>query len=239
MTFIQHLKIKSSIVDANNYLNENFLSFDTLSNEFSPRNKLTDSFLNHLLFHIINHKDKKSKNSHLHILNKIVFEVSLKANSVIIVLDTSIKNNIATFINHIHSCSNLIKKILYYAINITTNETELFTIRCEISQTTQLPNIFHIIIITDSIYTAQRIFDSFTHFYQLQLITISKNLRSYINTQIIPSNSRITQAIISGHFTHLLTITLKSSISILFISTRYYGTLARRKNTIIISKIGE
>ena len=167
ITFIQYLKIKSSIVNANNCLNKNFLSFDTLNSEFFSRNKLTNSFLNYLSFHIINHKDKESKNSHLCILDKIIFEVLLKANLVIIVSDTSIKNNIATFINHIHSCSNPIKKILHHAINITTNKAELFTIRCEINQTTQLSNISYIIIITDSIHIAQRIFDLFTHLYQL------------------------------------------------------------------------
>jgi len=154
ITFMQHFKIKSSIINANNCLNRTFLSFDTLNSEFSPGNRLTSSFSNCLSFHIINYKDKESKNSYLCILNKIVFEASSKANSVIIILDASIKNNIATSINHIYFYFNPIKKIFYYAINITTTEAELFTIRCGISQANQLPNISHIII-TDSIYIAQ------------------------------------------------------------------------------------
>jgi len=181
ITSIQHLKIKSSIVDMNNCLNGTFPSFNTLNSEFSPINRLANSFPNHLSFHIMNCKDKESKNSYLYELNKIVFKVLSKANSVIVILDTSIKNNITTSITHVYSCSNLIKKTLHHTINITTTKAKLFTIRCRISQTTQLPNIFYIIIITNSIYAAWRIFDSFTHSYQLQLITIFKDLRSYFN----------------------------------------------------------
>ena len=40
----QQLKIKSLIVDTNNYLNENFLSFDNLNRELSPGFYLIDTF---------------------------------------------------------------------------------------------------------------------------------------------------------------------------------------------------
>jgi len=126
----------------------------------------------------VNCKDKESKNAYFYELDKIVFETLLKANSVIIILDTSIKNNITTSITHVYSCSNFIKKILHHAINITITEAELFAIRCGISQATQFPDISSIIIITDSIHVARRIFDSTIH---LQSIVISKNLRLYFN----------------------------------------------------------
>ena len=83
-----------------------------------------------------NRKDKERKNAHLCELNKIVFKASSKANSVIVISDTSIKNNTVTSIMHVHSCSNPIKKTLHYTINITMTEAELFTIRCRISQAT-------------------------------------------------------------------------------------------------------
>jgi len=102
-------------------------------------------------------------------------------NLVIVVSDASIKNNIATSIAYIHSYFNPVKKTLHQAINITTTEVELSVIRCEISQAIQISDISYIIIITDSIHTAQRIFDSNIHLYQLQSITISKDLRSYFN----------------------------------------------------------
>ena len=60
---------------------------------------------------------------------------------IIVVLDTSIKNNITTFIAYIHLYLYLIKKTLYYTINITSTKTELFTIRCSINQAVQFLDI--------------------------------------------------------------------------------------------------
>ena len=42
-------------------------------------------------------------------------------------------------------------------------EAELFAIKCRISQVIQFSDISHIIIVTNSIHAAQRIFDSTIH----------------------------------------------------------------------------
>ena len=55
--------------------------------------------------------------------------------------------------------------MLHHAINITSIEVELFAIRCKINQAVQIPGSSHIIIITDAIHMAQKIFDSSTHLY--------------------------------------------------------------------------
>ena len=120
-----------------------------------------DFFSNHISFHKINYKNKESKNAHLQKLNKITLETLSNANAVIIISDASIKDNVATLI----SCSNPIKKTLHHAINVTTTEAELFAIRYGINQAIQVPNISYIIVIMDSIYVAEKIFDSLTHLY--------------------------------------------------------------------------
>ena len=76
----------------------------------------------------------------------------LDPNTVIVILDASIKNNVTTSIAHVHSFSRPIRKILYHVINTTSIEVELFAIRCGISQAVQTPNIFYIIIITGALY---------------------------------------------------------------------------------------
>jgi len=48
----QRLKIKSSIVDANNYLNEILLSFNPLHKELMPGFQLVDIFSNFFSFNI-------------------------------------------------------------------------------------------------------------------------------------------------------------------------------------------
>jgi len=48
-----------------------------------------------------------------------------------------------------------------------------------LNQAIWLTNIEHIIIITDMIHTAKRIFDSSIHLYQIQSVAISKEIREF------------------------------------------------------------
>ena len=61
-----------------------------------------------------------SKVAHIYKLDKYVLNTSTDPKSVVIISDASIKNNIAIFITHIHSHSNLITKTIYYTVNITS-----------------------------------------------------------------------------------------------------------------------
>ena len=79
--------------------------------------------------------------------------------------------------------------MIHHAINITLTEAKLFAIRCRINQAVQIKNFFYIIVITDTLYAAQKIFDSLIHPYHLQLIAISKDLRLFFNKH--PSNYQI------------------------------------------------
>jgi len=65
----------------------------------------------------------------------------------VVVSDASIKNQVATFIAHVHTHNNPI-------INVTSTEAELFIIKCDINQATQMANINHIIVITNSLHVA-------------------------------------------------------------------------------------
>ena len=55
--------------------------------------------------------------------------------------------------------------MIHHVANITTTEAELFTIKCEINQAIGIPNIKHIVVITDSLHTTKRIFDLLSHSY--------------------------------------------------------------------------
>ena len=77
---------------------------------------------------------------------------SLDPSYALIVMDTSIKNNVTTSITYIHVCNKLIIKTTHYAVNIMTTEAELFAIRCSINQATNISNIAQIIIIIDSLH---------------------------------------------------------------------------------------
>jgi len=82
-----------------------------------------------------------------------------------VVTNASIKFDMAISIAHIHICDKLIVKTLYHAVNITSTEAELFIIRCDINQAITSQEISKIIVITDSIHSAKRIFDLLSHLF--------------------------------------------------------------------------
>ena len=165
ITFKQRLKIKSSIVDANNHLNDIFPYFDSLNSKFSSGSRLIDIFSSHFSFYQADCKDKETKASHSCKLNNIIFNMSSYSNLIIIVSSTSIKNNITISIMHIYLHSNSIKKTLHHAISITSSKAKLFTIKYSINWAIQFSKVSCIIVITNSIYTAHWIFNSSVYPY--------------------------------------------------------------------------
>ena len=163
MTSKQQVIIKSSIVDTNNHLNGIFLSFDSLNREFYLGNRLVDSFSDHKADCSL----EESKSHYCSHLDNVILTASSNLSTLIVVSDTSIKNNVATSIAHVHSFNNLLKKILHHTINITTMKVELFAIRYGINQATQIPDISCIVIITDVLHVAKKIFNSTIHLYQI------------------------------------------------------------------------
>jgi len=87
--------------------------------------------------------------------------------TVIVISDTSIKNNVATSVLHIYSGSIILAKTIHYTINITSTKVESFTVKCSINQAVQVHNVTYISIVTDIILSAKQIFDSSLHPYQL------------------------------------------------------------------------
>ena len=179
LTDKQRLKVKSSIVDANNRLNGIFHSFDPFNNKFSSRNRLIDMFLSCFLFYLSDRKSAETRKTYLHKLDKIIFNTLTDPRMAIIISDVSIKNQVATSIAHIHVHDSPIIKTIHHAVNVTFTEAELFAIRCGLNQAIQLSNIECIVVITYSIHVAKKIFDSLIHPYQVQTLVISKEIREF------------------------------------------------------------
>jgi len=97
----------------------------------------------------------------------LVIEASSSQSIAIVASDTSIKNNIATSISHIHISNQPLIKTLHHAAFVTSTKAKLFAIRCDINQATSNNNVSKIIVITDSIYAAKRIFDLSSHLLQI------------------------------------------------------------------------
>ena len=117
----------------------------------------------------------------------MALESSSSPSSALIIMDASIKNNVATFIVHIHIHNKPITKTLHHALNIMSTEAELFAIRCGINQATNLNNISKIIIVTDLIHTARKIFDLLFHLFQKHSAIILNKLQVFFSRHQVNS----------------------------------------------------
>ena len=128
-TFKQNLKIKSPIVDINYCLNQILLVFNNLNKELSPGFCLVDTFSNCFSFNVVKYKDTKVRTTHLNKLKNIYRASKDDPNTLFIISDMSLKNNVVISVTHIQQGQVLITKAIYYAMNISTTKVELFTIR--------------------------------------------------------------------------------------------------------------
>ena len=62
-----------------------------------------------------------------------------------------------------HIANSSLIKTLHYTVFVMSTEAELFAIRCGINQASNKENVSKIIVITNSIYVAKKIFDSLSH----------------------------------------------------------------------------
>ena len=86
-------------------------------------------------------------------LDNLALESSSTLSNALVIMDASVKSNVATSISYIYIYNKPIVKMLYHAINITSTKTELFAIRCGINQATNLNDISKIIVVTNLLQT--------------------------------------------------------------------------------------
>ena len=84
---------------------------------------------------------------------------------MLIISDTSIKNNVATLVSYIYRDQEIIAKSVQDIMNITSIEAKLFTIRYGINHAIHLQDITCIIIITNTIPDTKHIFNMSIYLY--------------------------------------------------------------------------
>ena len=179
LTNRQHSLVKSHLIDMANRSHKCFLSFSPLNSEFSPGLRIIDIFSDHFSFNICD--KRKYIKFQAQELDELTLESSSSPSVALIALDASIKNNVATSIAHIYMVNKPLTKTIHHAVNVTSTEAELFAIRCGINQSIRFDNISKIVVITDSIHIAQKIFDSSSHPFQTMLATILSDLCNFFN----------------------------------------------------------
>ena len=129
----QHELIKGSVVDIDNCFNKVFPSFDLLNPKFSSGYRIINTFFSHFSFHLFSKYNNDNLRSYVHCLNELAIESSSNPSHALIITDISIKNNITTFISHIHIHNKPIIKTLHYMVNIISTKAELFAIKYSIN----------------------------------------------------------------------------------------------------------
>ena len=109
----------------------------------------------------------------------MVIELSFSPSIAIVITDTSIKNDIATSILHTHIANSPLIKTLYHVVFVTSTEAKLFAIRCGINQVSYMKDISKIIVITNSIHAAKKIFDPSSHPFQASIVAILSDLHQF------------------------------------------------------------
>jgi len=153
-----------------------FPSFSPLHQEFIPGFCLSDIFSDCFSFNLANKKEKDKDKTCVQELDDLVLCISSSPNTALIVMDASIKNNIATLILHIHQANHPLIKTVHHAVFITSLEVELFAIRCGINQAYNKDEVSKIVAITNSIHATKNIFSGSSHLYQLHSTAILNEL---------------------------------------------------------------
>ena len=109
----------------------------------------------------------------------MVIESSSIPSLALIIIDASVKSNIAMFISHMHIYNKLISKTLHHVVHVMSTEAELFTIRCGINQAMNYNDILKIIVVTGLIHATMKIFDPSSHPYQVHSAAILNELRLF------------------------------------------------------------
>ena len=139
---------KGHIIDSKTKSYGIFPSFAPLHQEFTPGQRILDKFSDCFSFNLVDKKEKD--NIHAQELDKLVLQNSLPS-SALIVTSTSIKDNIATSVVHVHQANSPLIKTVHHTVFVTSFKAELFAIRCGINQAYNKDNISKIVVITNSI----------------------------------------------------------------------------------------
>ena len=173
--------LKSHVINIDNRFNEVFPAFNPINLELQPENRISDIFSNQFSFHSFSSSNDPSFKSHIHQLNALAVDSSTSSRNALVITDTSVKNNVTSSIAHIHVFNKPVVKTLHHAVNITAQEAKFFAIRCSINHAVLSHNTSRIIMITDSIHIAKKIFNPSSHMLQKQSNFILSELRKFFN----------------------------------------------------------
>jgi len=155
----QRSNLKSPIKDVNKHLNGIRECFNPLFPLFSLGSRVADHFPSRFSFHSPPSSSDEDLFHHLQNLNQAFRSSQISPHNVAIVADGGIKKSqVATAVAHIWSDNSIIQCLQANSINVTSIEAELMAICLGLIPAMEEKNVHNIIVITDSIATAKKVF---------------------------------------------------------------------------------
>ena len=182
LTTRQRSLTKGHLVNSNIKFYGIFPFFSPLDPEFFPGYCIIDKFSDCFSFNLVNKKENSQNKIRCQELDDLTLHCSSEPNTALVITDASIKNDIATSISHIHLANRPLTKTVHHASFVTSTEAELFAIRCGINQACFISNVSKIVIITNSIHAAKKIFDCGFYPYQIHLAAILSELHTFFQS---------------------------------------------------------
>jgi len=172
--------LKSPIKDVNERLNGVRQCFNPLFPLFSPGSSVVDHFPSRFSFYSPLSSSNEDLYHHLQNLDQAFRSSQTVPHNIAIIADGGIKKSqVATVVAHIWSENSIVQRLQANSINITSIEAELMAIRLGLIPAMEEENIHNIIIITNSIAAAKKVFESKTDSLQNMFILVTLAIDSF------------------------------------------------------------
>jgi len=129
-------------------------------------------------------QDAKTRTTHCNKLKNIFKYSSQNNDTILIISNTGVKNNIVTSVSYVKREYKIIMEIIHHGMNIMSTKEKLFAMRYSIGQASQIQGITYIIIVTDTIPAAKKIFGTSLYPYELYSIVIFNDLKKFFNKNL-------------------------------------------------------
>ena len=180
LTDKQRFNLKSPIKDVNEHLNSIRECFNPLFPLSSLGSRVVDYFPSRFSFHSPSSSSNEDLYLYLQDLNQAFRSSQMASHNIAIVADRGIKKSqVATAVAHIWSENSIVQRLQANSINVTSIEAELMAIRLGLIPAIEEENVHNIIVITDSIAAAKKVFESKTDPLQNMFILVTSAIDSF------------------------------------------------------------
>jgi len=174
LTSKQRFNLKSPIKDVNKRLNGIRECFNPLFPLFSLGSRVVNHFPSRFSFHSPSSSSNEDLYHHPQNLNQAFRSSQTALHNIAIIADGGIKKSqVATTVAHIWSENSIVQRLQANSINITSIEAELMAICLGLIPAMEEENVHNIIVITDSIAAAKKVFESKTNPLQNMFILVT------------------------------------------------------------------